>query len=497
VAIGQTAPAQLTLGYIERLPRMDYVWDSASPATDGWPAEGQAVTWRAHLVNWSATRLTGVDYVWALDGATLASGTLALEPARETTLDLPWTWTRARHQLELRVDAGNRYTVPRSPRNRLLVYTDALSLGAYVERTHYDYFRAHQHELRIGHSSFEDWLQFQVEAYNLLLAGAVYPETPGGVRDRIRLDQVTIVADGALPLDPLAHSIGGIFDPAQARPNVADRSVDLQWGFSALTIDPRFNPYTDHVSLNTNNQFYYSGYLQHEVGHARSMIDVYGFQVMHGTGGSRVDIAENGQPVAGSPYMPGAPLISNGSQGLLLHKYNYEGLMGTTQGWLFLDRHSAGAWNRIAGHRATRGNYNEPENIGDYLYDLPRENELTVLDSGGGTLAGAQVSVYQSTDYGGAPRPEHSGAYYKYYDDRPDIVLRADGGGRVRLGQMPFAADGRFVHLDSSYSNVTVILRVEHDGRVGYGFLEAADFNLEYWRGHTDLGRYELRVALR
>ena len=31
---------------------------------------------------------------------------------------------------------------------------------------------------------------------------------------------------------------------------------------------------------------------------------------------------------------------------------------------------------------------------------------------------------------------------------------------------------------------------------MGYGFLEVADFNYEYWKGRTDLGRYELRVPL-
>ena len=158
--------------------------------------------------------------------------------------------------------------------------------------------------------------------------------------------------------------------------------------------------------------------------------------------------------------------------------------------WTFLDRHSAGAWNLITGHCATVGNYNEPANIGVYLYDLPRENEVVVQDTSGRPLGGARVSIYQST------RPDESGVYAKYYDDRADIEVRADGEGRARLGQNPFSADGRFVHSDAGHSNVTVIVRVEHEGKVGYGFLEAADFNFEYWRGHTDLGHYELRVPL-
>jgi hypothetical protein len=488
VAIGQTAPAILTIGYIERLPRMDYVWNSGSPATEGWPAEGQPVTWRAHLRNWSSSPVGSVDYAWALDAAPLAAGTISLPAGAEMTLDLPWSWTRARHELELHVDSANRYSVPGGPRNRLRVYTDALSLGVYVERSFYDYFREHQHELRVGNSCFEDWMNFQVEAYNLLLARAIYPETPDGVHDRIRLDEVTIVGDGTLPLDPEAASVGGSFSPEQARPNLRDRSVDLQWGFPSAVLDSSPEVYNDHTSLSTANQFYYSGFVQHELGHARYLIDVYGFQVYHGTNGSRVDITENGQAIAGTAYMPGQPTVYNGKAGLLLHDTPIKGLMNAQ--WTFLDRHSAGAWNRIAGQRARLGNYNEPENIGAYLYDLPQENELAVEDSSGQPLSGAAVSVYQST------QPDEPGVYAKYYDDHPDIQLRADAAGRVLLGHNPFSADGRFVHSDVGYSNVTIIVRVEHEGKVGYGFLEAADFNYQYWQGHTDLGHYELRVPL-
>lgn len=94
-------------------------------------------------------------------------------------------------------------------------------------------------------------MNFQVESYNLLLARAVYPETPNGVLDRIRLDRVTVVADGALPLDPAGANVGGSFTPAQARPNLPDRSVDLQWGFPSDLLDPRYAVYNDHSSLKT------------------------------------------------------------------------------------------------------------------------------------------------------------------------------------------------------------------------------------------------------
>jgi hypothetical protein len=104
VGISQTGPAELTIGYIERLPKIDYVVNAADPRTEGWPAQGSHVTWRAHLRNWTSRSLDGVDYSWRLDGAAAASGTVSLPPGSEVTVDFPWTWDRARHRLELTVD---------------------------------------------------------------------------------------------------------------------------------------------------------------------------------------------------------------------------------------------------------------------------------------------------------------------------------------------------------------------------------------------------------
>ena len=81
------------------------------------------------------------------------------------------------------------------------------------------------------------------------------------------------------------------------------------------------------------------------------------------------------------------------------------------------------------------------------------------------------------------------------FDATPDLDLRADGQGQVLLGANPFIKDGRIRFVDAS-ANGTIILRVEHDGQVGYGFLESADFSLEYWRGHRDLGQYSVAVQL-
>jgi hypothetical protein len=482
--IAQDGPANLTIRYVERLPSLDYVWRSADPRTEGWPIPGSTVTWRAHLRNWTSTRLGGVDYAWSLDGRVAASGTVDIPASGEASVDFPWAWERQRHELLFEVDAAHRHTLPAGRLHRLLIDTDALAVGFYVERSLSEYFRARQPELRLGRSSFEDWAHEQIRFYNEILAAARYPETPQGVLDRLRLDRVTVVADGSLPLDPLGYSVGGGDNPAEARSNVPDRTVDMQWGFPSRLLDGV--AYRDTTSLDPHNGFYYSGSVQHELGHARYLMDIYSFNVFHGGYGSRVEIREGGELVAGSARMRGRTTPTPEGDVLLVHETPHQGMMNSD--WSYLDRPSAVAWNLIAGRRAIAGNYNEPENIAVFLNDLPRENRLTLLDSQGRPLGGARLRVYR-----GVRGDTSAYSYAKLFDDRPDLELRADGQGRVLLGQNPFAD----VPLDTQeYSNAVAILRVEHEGGIGYHFLEAVEFNLEYWRGHADLGEYELRLEL-
>ena len=236
------------------------------------------------------------------------------------------------------------------------------------------------------------------------------------------------------------------------------------------------------------NQFYYSGFVQHELGHARYLIDVYGFNVYHDTNGSVVEIREGDTLVAGSPYMPGTAIISNQGLGLRVHTTLHQGLMNAQ--WTWVDRYSALALNRIAGQRATTGNYNEPENLGVFLLDLPRDNQLTLLDTSGVPLASASVRIYQAS-------PGDAGAVYAK-------ALRRYPGPRAPA-QMPTAACfwARTLSLPPASSLTTSVTRTRWRSSGwstaagwAYGFLEAADFNVEYWLGTTELGEHELRLEL-
>jgi hypothetical protein len=435
----------LTVTHISRLPEIDYVWGSANPTRDGWPAEGQEIVWRANVKNFGAHDVTSA-WRWTLDGAVVASGTRTFAANATTAVDLPATWSFARHRLAFDVDAAN---------NRLEVFTDALAVGFWVEQSVYNFFRAHQRDLGVGSTCWENWAQRLVGFYNDMAAMAVWPETPGGVRDRWRIEKIVVVPDGALPLaPPLVPRRGRDPSSGATQPDVRDRTVDLMWGFRAATV----GSYGDTRTATLANPFYVAPLIIHELGHARYLTDVYGFDLLD-------------QPPAFVNVL-GVP-----------HATQFQGLMN--RDFTFIDRYSAAALNRIAGARATRGNYDEPDNIGAFLNDLPAQNRVTIRDASGAPMPNAEVEIFRS----------QTGLFDEWYatsyDDVADVTLRTDANGQVLVGRCPFSADGVVVN-NWRGSNTVAIVRVN---RSLYGFLESSLFNMELWRGHTELGEYDVVVS--
>src|SRR5262245_25112860 len=100
VSVPQPTANDLTVAYIQRLPVMNGVPNSTQPTTEGWPAVGQEVTWRAFVKNFSSSAHSGVQYRWFLDGAEVASGTFNVAANGTETIDLSSAWDFDRHSLE-------------------------------------------------------------------------------------------------------------------------------------------------------------------------------------------------------------------------------------------------------------------------------------------------------------------------------------------------------------------------------------------------------------
>jgi len=56
--------------------------------------------------------------------------------------------------------------------------------------------------------------------------------------------------------------------------------------------------------------------------------------------------------------------------------------------------------------------------------------------------------------------------------------------------------DGVIGHEWREFSNVAFIMGVEHDKNVRYTVIHVSLFNLEYWRGNTQLADYTLSVTM-
>ncbi|HYI11238.1 MAG TPA: hypothetical protein VEK57_19440 [Thermoanaerobaculia bacterium] len=461
------AADDLTVGWISRSPEIDYVWGSTNPTVEGWPAAGQDITWRAHVRTWSDAPQT-VRYRWTLDGAPTLGGAVTLAPNAVTTVDLPSKWSFERHRIGFSIDTANVMAEESEVNNTLTVFSDALAVGFWVEQSFYDYFRENQHKLGTGSTSFEDWAQQTMTYFNEMAALAVYPETPEGVLDRLRLQKIVVVPDQALPLSgfPDGTSLGAT---GGTHPDHLDHSVDLMWGFRTGTL----SRYRDDFRPVPQNDFYVGYAALHEMGHARYLVDIYAWDVTHRQSSEfQIEIRENGASIVG-PYLPST------------HRTPEQGLMNAQ--YTFLDRYGAITWNHIAGARAVMGNYNEPRNFAKFLNDFPAQNRLTVRDGDGNLMRNADIWFYYSMANGAV-------WYSTHYDNVPDLKLRTDENGQVLVGRAPFAADGQVVHT-VGLTNGVAIVRVATAETVAYGYLESRLFNIAYWGGRTDFADHDLVVG--
>lgn len=448
----------LDVTYIERTPRLDF-----TSGGGGWPADGQAVQWVAHMHNWGSQAVSSVDYRWTFDGAVVGTGTITNWAAgADTAVAWPWTWEKVRHSLKFELDPASAITGELSRgNNTLTIDTDALGVGAWVEDGLATYMHDNQKIYNDGANSFEDWMQRNMTLWNKMFRDAVYPSSPNGIVDRVRLDEVVHVGNGDLPL------AGGI---ATNDPDFRDHTVDMMWGFPYHAGDVGPGNFYNPVP---GSPFQYEWGLIHEMNHARYLIDSYGFDV-HSISVQDLTLP-NGAKMLGSSAMPypGADIV----------RYDkYKGLMDSTH---YYSEYEAYEWNRIAGLRARQGDYNAPGDIGVFLNtDLPQANHFRFVDQNLNPIAGATVEVHQSR--------ANDGWYEKLYLQTPDLTYTTDSDGKVDMPRSPFGS--YITHWYGMCNSVMLLVVKTSAGVVRTTFVEASDFNLEFWRGHTQDAYYEVQL---
>ena len=426
-----------SVGWIERTPRLP-----ADGPRGGFPAEGSTVTWRAHIRNCGTVRAPRVPIRWEVDGTTASEGWLeGIDRFREGTAELPLPWDGKRHAIRCVVDRENTIPEISEGNNERTVASDALLLGLAVERPLYDRFPAAEILFGDGADGFEDWAQRQVDRWNRMLAGAVFPLTPKGVTDRIALDRVFVAEEGASAAD------GGL--PDGERPEGGDATLDLSWCLSACLLETAV--FRRAAEKSDDNPLWFDGGMIAALGLARGLADLGRLDVRRG----EVLLRDaDGIPVAGSPTLPHLA-------GGFLHR--------TGGGY---GPHQAFALQRLAGRR------NPPAAAAAHPGDLPRVCGIRVTGPGGKPLPEVRVRAWRRVR-----GPDGA----EVFDGDPMRAGATDADGRLDLspgGRDPFFEGDPDRARDPGQG--VLLLECTFEGRTAYRFLEVVPFNLAFWAGRRD-----------
>lgn len=463
-----TDGVDLDVTYISRAPLyqsycVDYPWNYPNmpgipflcPGTENeqrWPANGEIVTYTAHIVNKGSQASPSCDYAWLIDGSAVLSGTLpALAPGAQVTATYQWPWAHTvspdgqrllgEHTAGFFVDASQTVPETHESNNLLVDRTNAKSLRIVITPEMYAAYNVPVDPQYP--SSAEDWLQKQIAAMNGAFAGSSYPTTPDGATDRVRIN--LIETGDEYSDDQRAHD-GGWFVNADYRHGASggyDPTLDVDWN------------------------------LVHELGHQVALIDLY---AIGAAAPSVLVTSRDGRPANFGFSWAHPDLMGGGS--ILPH----------TDPHLF-SGHTAGGLSSNKGYR--NGYY------GAYLFDIPLQNYLLVLDNQGQPAAGVTVAVYQrqgpwdwSGNTGIDATPEISGTTGA--DGRFLLTNRsADGGTTTRTGHV--LHDNPFGVIDILGTQDMFLVQLRRGDHEEFFWLDITAFNLAYWSG--DVASHTFTIA--
>jgi hypothetical protein len=407
-----------------------------------WPDQGEVVTWTAHIVNKGTVDSGPFVFQWLIDGDEVLSGTHpGLAPAAESTATYLWPWAHTMagervlddHTVRFVVDPEGAIAETYEGNNSLEDRTNALSLRITLTPEMYAAYNVPVTSTLPF--SAEDWLQKQVAAMNQALANSIYPVTPQGATERVRLNAILVAAKP--PDDGRAH--------------------DGTWFLEADVRDPDISYYTYEQDIDWG--------LIHELSHQIGLIDLYASMI--DAYSVRV-LDREGFPANLSFEWPRGGLMFGGDTAPHNNPHLYSS-------------HSAGGISSTKGYR---NNY-----YGAYQYDIPEQNYLLVLDNQGNPASDVQVALYQRSgpfDWLGLPEIDNTAEISGTtgIDGRMALANRdAHGGTVTRVGQS--LRDNPFGPVDIVGVQNRFLLKLSAGEHVEFHWLDITSFNLAYWMGDT------------
>ena len=201
--------------------------------------------------------------------------------------------------------------------------------------------------------------------------------------------------------------------------------------------------------------------LCHEMSHQLGLIDIY-----------QLDIPPEANQVSSMGYTA-VPCLMHGCSDF----YSLESALGMTQ------------WVDIV-----HGYY------GQYMYHLPQEVRVRILDYQGNALPGATVKMYQIAERPGIGKVISNQIKAQGVTDSSgvwalpnvpidhDLVPTTYGGDTL--------PDNPFGYLAVVGTNGVLHFKVEYGGFVDYCWLDINDVNVAYWQGQTTTATFDRQLAL-
>ena len=448
----QPPQPDLSVQWIDRSPhyrRFCVVYDRGVPelcpdtqSDKRLPDPGEIVTFTAHIANQGTVASPPVDALWQLDGADMQwAGIPALEAGVTATVALTWPWQTDPHTVTLSLDPQATLVETTRPNNTLHHRTDVLYLDVAVHPLVETAFLQRQN--MVGSWSFADWMQAQVTALNENLAASTYPSAPHGALDRVRIDR--IVTTDVLGSDEVTSTL----------------EFDGRWTFRVEPDDP--DTVEDEAVISAEN--YAAAYanaidwgLIHELAHQLGVIDLYQLNV---AGSYQNNVADDDRPLLMGFQWTNPGLMGGGDRG--------------DHPWYRFSQHTVLALNQ--NHHLRRGYF------GEYLYDIPEQARVQILDNRGQPLPAAQVAVYQTS----------LGAL----DTAPVFTGITDQSGWLALADRPVPFGGLvtatghalrpnpFGNIDVVGQNGQLLLAITQGDQSTFAWWPITDFNLAAWRGDS------------
>ena len=434
-----------------------------------WPDPGEEVTFQAMVCNHGPKPTGKFGYRWYIDENVVADGQhdsldgpslmtdeyeevvlggekfkLAQRvPGTYCTLEYKWKWQPGRHYVRLDVDGDDKIDEICEVNNSVIDATDACAFVIMVDT--YTYNELAKGENHWKSYNFEDILKYHREQMHRKFKASIHPLTPNGVLEEIRYDAILVQ-----PTGEARDRIGGMCKLAAG--------WDSHWDFTGYV--PREGTPEQKTSYLKSQDWG----LPHELGHQLGLIDLYCLDTEGGDGGNYVK-DENGDP-------------------LLLSHFTGEQCMMRGHGDRNFGEHSALALNLQRGRR--RGYF------GDYLWSIPEQNTVRILDVAGQAVPDAKLTFYQ-----------HEG---RFLPDKVRFEGTANAQGEFVLPNracLEFSTDKGFSLKPNPFGQLNVVgtngvffVVVKAKDYTDYIWMQIIDFNLAYWRGDTKVATYDLHTVI-